>query len=620
MSQPRREQRSSTDGPARLASIALLNGLAPEILADLDAELEREYLPGGETLFHQGEPGDGLYAVLTGRLRVYAERAAEGDQVVGEVARGETVGGLALLTGGGRSTTVRAIRDTEVVKLSKAGFGRLLEKYPQAMMQLARGIVHRLDQRGRAGAASQPLKTIAVVPCGKDVPLREFVDRLIPLFAAIGRTLHLDKHRVESAVGVAALETPESDAERGRIAGVLNDLEGANRFVIYESDSAPSAWTRRCVRQADCILLVGHANGLPAVTDIEEQCLFRVSEDKPTARTELVLLHQAGGTPQPTGTARWYAGRRIDAHHHVGMGSKADLERLVRLLTGRAVCLVLSGGGARGFAQIGAIRALREAGIPIDYVGGTSMGAVIGAQLALGWDHDTLVRMNKMNWVTLKPLKDYTLPIVGLLSGRKTSRILSSMFGDVCIEDLPLNYFCVSSNLTRAQAEVHRRGPLWRWVRASISMPGIGPPLFSQGELYIDGGILNSLPIDVMSELCQGSVVAVYTSEPEDFPTNVEDLDAISGWAMFWNRCNPFSKNPCAPTIFSILVRAMMLSSLRSLKERKNQVDLFIDPPVREFGRFQWKAIDRLVEVGYVTAQKRIEAWQSDRSTEPPTQ
>ncbi len=605
---------TSSDQLSRLASVRLFTGLDPDVLRDLTAELEWEYIPGGETLFRQGEVGGCLYAVLSGRLRVSAERSAEGEQVIGEVARGETVGELAVLTGDARSATVRAIRDTELVKLSKDAFDRLLVQHSQPMMHLAQGIASRLSKRGRTLPASKSLRTIAVIPCGNEVAIRDFVQRLIPLFGAVGSTLHLNRDRVERAVGQDLLAVPGNAAERSKVAGVLNDLEGGHRFVIYEAESAATTWTEWCVRQADYILLVACADGEPGITETEARCLCHVGEGKPTVRTELVLLHRGGD--KPTGTARWLAGRHVDAHHHVHLDSYGDFERLVRLIIGRAVCLVLSGGAARGFAQIGVIRALREAGIPIDYVGGSSMGAVIGAQLALGWDHEALVAMNEQHWVCLKPMKDYTLPIVGLLSGRKTNGILASMFGEVSIEDLPVNYFCVSSNLTRAQSTVHREGLLRRWVRASISMPGIGPPLGHNGELFVDGGVLNSLPVDVMSKLCEGSTVAVYTSEPEDFPTYLQDFDSLSCWQLFWNRCNPFSKGACAPNIFSILVRSMMLSSLGSLRQAKRHADLYIDPPVKEFGRFDWKAIDQLVDIGYVTAQKKIEEWLARRSRE----
>ncbi len=607
-----------TDQYPQLAAASLFMGLPPEVLSDLVGQLERTYISGGETLYRQGEPGDGLYAVLSGRLRVYAERSSEGEQVIGEAGLGETVGELSVLHGELRATTVRAIRDSRLVKLTKSGFDRLLEKHPQPMMDLARNIAGRLSRRGRAFAASKSLRSITVVPCGADVPLREFVHRLLPLFSRIGPTVHVDRERVARATGDGLLATPGRADERGAMAGVLNDLEGTHRFVVYEADHAAPTWTKWCVRQADCVLLVGSAGGNPVVSDIELKCLEQQASDKPTARTELVLLHRDGFVRRPD-TTQWLTGRRVDAHHHVRLDRNGDFERLVRLITGRAVCLVLSGGAARGFAQIGVIRALREFGVPIDYVGGTSMGAVIGAQLSLGWDHDTLVAMNKEHWIDLTPLKDYTLPIVGLLSGRKMSRILSSMFGEVSIEDLPVNYFCVSSNLSRAQVAVHRQGPLWRWLRASMSMPGVGPPLVHDGELYVDGGVLNNLPVDVMGKLCEGSVIAVYTSEREDLPISMEDLDNLSGWQMFWSRCNPFSTRPSGPNIFSILVRSIMLSSLGKLKQVKRQADLFIDPPVSEFGRFEWKAIDRLVEIGYDTARKKIEDWQSRRRGDTPT-
>src|SRR5689334_8140536 len=108
--------------------------------------------------------------------------------------------------------------------------------------------------------------------------------------------------------------------------------------------------------------------------------------------------------------------------HPVGMA--ADLDRLARFLDGKAVGLVLGGGGARGFAHIGVIRALEEAGVPIDRVGGTSMGAVIGALYSRGFDWKDMVRLNRWGWVKYQPHKLYTLPMISLVSSRKAERML----------------------------------------------------------------------------------------------------------------------------------------------------------------------------------------------------
>ena len=158
-------------------------------------------------------------------------------------------------------------------------------------------------------------------------------------------------------------------------------------------------------------------------------------------RAELVLLHD--GELMRGVAARWLDKQPAMAHHHVARAS--DIARVARLLTGRGVGIVLSGGGARGFAHIGIVKALREAGIRIDLVGGTSMGAILGAGVAQRWSIEELTERFRRAFVEAKPLRDYTLPLVSLVSGRRVTRMLRHAFGDLTIEDLPLDFFCVSS-------------------------------------------------------------------------------------------------------------------------------------------------------------------------------
>ena len=223
---------------------------------------------------------------------------------------------------------------------------------------------------------------------------------------------------------------------------------------------------------------------------------------------ELLLLHSGNFDPTVR-AARWLSGLTVNAYHHMVHGDKFDSAKFLRLLTGTAVGLVLSGGGARGFAHIGVIRALNECGIPIDYVGGTSMGAVIAAQHALGWDWRSMSEVNRQAWQSCQPQRNYTLPLVALNSAKRMDRMLREMFGSAEIQDLRTNFFCVSTNLTRADAMIHHSGLLWKAVRASVSVPGIGPPAIEAGEILVDGGLVNNLPVDVMKRFCSGDVVAV---------------------------------------------------------------------------------------------------------------
>ena len=394
-------------------------------------------LPGGETLFRGGDPGESIYLVASGRLRV-SDGALER-----EAARGDCVGELALLTGERRSATVVAVRDTELAELTRADFDRVAERYPAAILDLARLVAARLLGAGD-NRDVPPVSTIALVPM-PSVNLNEIAIVIRDALSTIGSTLHVS----------AARELVADEQARTRW---LNAQEFEHTFVLYEADEGLTSWTRCCIRQADRVLMFARPDSPRAIPGIP-------------ASSELVLIHRAA----PVGTDRWPADA-FACRHHVLEDSREDLERVVRHVTGHAVGLVLSGGGARAFAQIGVVRALGEAGVPIDRVGGTSIGAVLGAQIAARNDWRRLVELHRGRW-----RNDYTLPHLALLAGKRTRKGVEAWFGDTRIEDLWLPFFCVSTNLSSAEMVVHRQGVVRDAVRASMSVPGGASTIRSRG-------------------------------------------------------------------------------------------------------------------------------------------
>ena len=326
-------------------------------------------------------------------------------------------------------------------------------------------------------------------------------------------------------------------------------------------------------------------------------------------------LH-ADRSGSPTETRRWLEAGRVTTHHHLGVATPSDYDRLARFLTGRAVGLTLGGGGARGLAHIGVIRAFQEAGIPIDMIGGTSMGAVIAAQYALGLDYQTMVEINRKGWIKMDPLKDKTLPIVALLSGKKLDRMLTMMFGNARIEDLWIKYFCVSVNLTQAETVIHQSGLLRTAVRASAGIPGVAPALCNKGDLIVDGGVLNNLPADVMRTLSGGKVIAVDVSPQRDLAVDPTCRELPSSWKILWSRINPFMDTVKVPSILAVIMRTLMLSSVHSTHLVRKHVDLYICPPLDSFGIFDWQQIDKIVDAGYQCAVKKLEEWKAGQAAE----
>ena len=227
-------------------------------------------------------------------------------------------------------------------------------------------------------------------------------------------------------------------------------------------------------------------------------------------------------------------------YHHLRADRPGDVARLARMITGTGCGLVLGGGGARGLAHLGVIRALEEAGVPIDVVGGTSMGAIMAGLYALGLATRSGWRGSPPSPAIGRRLVTPTLPLIALSAGRYLDRILSENLGSAPIEDLPLRFFCISANLNRAEEVIHERGPLWPAVRASLSLPGIFPPVYSGGDLLIDGSAVDNVPVDVMrGRVGNGRIVAVNVS-PEVEPLTAAPFEAgLSGWRVLGHRINP---------------------------------------------------------------------------------
>jgi len=589
------------DKLAYLSVAPLFRAIDSAALHDLRADLDWLFLAGGETLFRAGDAGDSMYVVLSGRLRIIAKRSDGTSETIREIARGESVGELALLTGRPRSATVRAIRDTELVHFSQSGFENAVKKHPQMFSRLAVQIADRQSQGTEDTSSRRNIRTIAVLPLDDQAPTTLFAERLVETLNCTGSTLHLNEPSIRSLLR----KTLEKSGVDGQATASLNALELGHRFVVYEADVVFSSWTTQCIRQADLILIVAAAASEPANSRLETLTNYFASRTI-TAGIELVLLHPRNFDPAVQAN-KWSSLGPLNDHHHVVQEEDVDLERLVRLLTGTAVGLVLSGGGARGFAHIGVIRALHECGIPIDAIGGTSMGAVIAAQCALGWDWQTMARVNREEWPRCEPTKNYTLPLVALNSGRRMDQMLRRMFGAAEIENLRTKFFCLSTNLTRANAMVHRAGLLWKAVRASVSIPGIGPPAIENGEIFVDGGLVNNLPVDVMKTFCPGVVLAVDVTEQLEFISKLTESYTVSGWKLLGQRLNPFANPPDIPSMLNILYRTTTVGSIGLLEKARSEADYCLSPPVQEFGVFEWRSIDRIIDIGYRYALRKLE-------------
>lgn len=589
----------------------LFGPLSSSTLHNLERSVHWQHLERGATLFQQGESGDALYVVISGRLRFTHVDADGKVQTRGEIGRGETVGELALITGEPRSATVRAIRDSLLIRLSQATFDALQTQEPATTNKITRHVVQSLLQTIRTPTqAAPPMTNIVLVPSSPGIELPRFATALATSLNALDPTLHLNSKRFDYIFGREAdwqvTDRPLIDLiERSW----LSEQERHYRYILYECDSTWTPWTQRALLQADRILLVGSSTDDPTLSAVERQ----VTELPTLPRVDLVLISpEQGGTP--AATARWLAQREVDRHYHIRGDDQADLDRLARHITGNAFGLVLGGGSAHGLAHIGVLRAFEEAGMPIDAIGGVSMGALIGAAYLQGMDCQEMANLanafsSRRTWF------DLTLPFLSILSSRKVTQLIQSIFGERYIEDLPRPYFCLSSDLTAGKQVVHRTGPLWHAIRASSALPVVFTPVpTAEGNLLIDGAAHNNLPVDIMQTVCAGGPIAA--ADVVAGGTIAEKYNfgpSFSGWQALLNPFLPRSRRVRAPGMVQIVARTTVAASLHHGRENGKMADLYIRPDVDEFTIFAFDRYEALIERGYRAAKAAIATW--DRGT-----
>jgi NTE family protein len=515
-------------------------------------------LPAGSSLFESGSAPDGVYLVASGRLGVKTRGMA---RLTAEIERSELVGEAGWLLKEERSATVFALRDSELLLIPNAALDAVAAQSTHFALALAQLCARRLRRSNRQEVAQKRARVFALVPNCVEIDVANLATRLVAEFARAGRTELVWDARASA-----------------HTAGWFNAMEERNDYVVYVADPSASGWTRQCCRQADVILLAA-----PAAAAAKPWPSGVAGAVARGARVELALLHDEA--VETGAAARWLQSSPVALHHH--LVDAADLGRLARLLTQRGVGLVLSGGGARGFAHLGVIRALREARVPIDFVGGSSIGSIIAAGVAMGWSDEEMRMRYRRSFVDTNPVNDYTFPFVALTRGRKVSRLLQREYGDVSIEDLRRPFFCVSANLTTGRALEHRDGRVADALRASVAIPGVMPPVYRGEDVLVDGAAINNLPVDLMRAHAPGLVIGSDVGA---------DRFALGGRGG--RRIN----------IFQILMHAGMVNNASSAEAQRQLADVLLKPPLANIDLLNWRAFDRAIQAGYDYAHQAIEA------------
>ena len=576
------------DLATELARNALFSGMDQRAVAELSESASWLHLRSGDVLIQEGGPSDALYLLVTGRLRVDLGAGRTAD-----VGVGDSIGELGVLAGQPRSSTVNAVRDSRVIRLDRDALLAALFRYPQALLALGQVVIERLQHNASSERPPRSnISAVTVLETHDGVGREEFLRRMIEALQRFGTVKLIDEDCVDAALGEAMAATPFADDQANfALMQWLNQQEFEVDFLVYTASGAQAAWLRRCLRQCDRVLLLAEDSSLGSDTNL----LKELSSHRLDVPLEMVLKRSAWPLPLENFRAHY----RCDDHYYWQSGQSKEIDSLVRQLSGHANGLVLGGGGARGFAHIGLIRALDELGIEIDLAGGSSMGALIAALRANGLSAAQISQEMRATFIDRNFLNDYMIPRVALIRGRRFLKRLRALFGDLHIEHMPMPYFCVSTNLSLGRVEVHRDGELATWIATSMAVPGVAPPVAWNGHLLSDGSVINALPVDVMAALGRGPIIASNVSTDGVIAApgiKGPEPEALLNWSGKTDR----------PGLVDILFRTATLTSESGNLKRADQADLCLQMPVQHIGMFQWDALDELARAGYEHAMAEL--------------
>lgn len=566
-----------------------------DVVAAIVDQISWKTLAPGDLLFNQGDEADAAYLLIAGRLHLLA-RNDEGDVTLDlEIGRGEIVGEMGIIENAPRSAGAHAIRETTLAMISRESFEVLSAAYPTLLLRVFHTIIDRLMHRHAPDDRARVVGLAVTAPgLGADV-----LDPLVEAVEPFGSTLHLSARNLGRFV--RNVEGPGGEA---RVAEFLHESDVAHDYVLLEGDSELTPWSISVAKQSDRYILLTSAN-----PDAGERSRIRshLAELTPTQRASawIARLHSSEGRPRGSGAV--LDDFEVAEVHNVRQRDPRHFARLGRLATGNGRGVVLGGGGAKGLAHIGALRALEEQGLHYDKVGGASMGSVIGA--FAGQDrtpHDMLqASMADFRMDVL----DFTVPLVSLIKAKKLTRAVESQFSGWDIADLWRPFYAVSTNLTTAQLSIHRRGNLVTAIRASAAIPVVIPPVPINGELHVDGGVLDNVPVAAMAaDNSIGTVIAIDVSPPGGPGAEDEYGLSVSGFEALRNRVSK-SRKSRHPDIGQTLMSSMLIGSSKAKTDSIELVDLYLDLDLSGVGLLKFEDHEMVVERGYAEALPAITAW-----------
>lgn len=583
-----------------LQSNAIFSSLKTVALKNLLKKFVRVRLAKNKFLFHQSGTSNSLYFLLSGHLKVILKRPNKAEQVIYEVMPGETVGEAGALSGEPRTATVKAVEDCVLLKLSSQDFIQCCKRHPAMIFACTHHLIARSQNLMRLISIDEPAKKhIIVIAAHKNISLKKMTEKISASIKDIPSTLMLSDDQD------ALLPTDEMIFDKNMIFYFIKSFESPLAKVFFENP--------------DKVYIVGDADKKPNISRNILSTLKDLSLS--VYQVELIMLHEQ---PKdiPKDTDRWLKMLSFGLVHHIRVDEDEDIKRIVRCMLGRAIGLVLGGGGLRCWAHLGAIRALHELGIPIDIIGGTSAGAIVAGHYAMGKSDQIkyITELQELSEITRDTvsLKNLSWPSASLFTGNDYTEKLRAIFGQTRLEDLWIPCFCMMSNLASNKQVVCRSGYLWKMIRASTSVPAIFPPVVINGKLNLDGGILNNLPVDVMRKLIgpQGTVIAVELTHYNEDITEYHYPPILSFWQVMLSKLGIAYHEYKFPHFIDTFLKALLAGSSAKQQENSLSADILVSPDLAKFRMLAVRKADEetLIQLGHDATILAVSRWKDKKN------
>lgn len=581
----------------------IFSGLGDETIHSLLNTCKIVNLKEGEILFNQDDPSDALYLTIRGQLLTHLIGQNGTRKSMGLIKAGETFGELGVLADSPRSLTVQAIEDSELLYIPALVFKELFSTHASVCVATAYPMITRSIKTLKLAGRKAALKHLVVFPADSNLPL----DKIYENFAATAKTptkelLVLKESDWENKIG--GMEELISSVEELSIA----TESGGGSSILYLLSSHNSPFAKTIFPRATIIYPLANNN---VSAELYQQVMADVNEYKytRTPRKELILFDDNNHV------SKSFDLRSFPIYHKIKLQDKDTYKRILRFMLGKAVSMVLSGGGARGWIHLGTIKAIKEFGLPIDTIGGTSIGSVIGAMYAMGLSPDEIAEKATSFSNSLRryvSLKNFTFPVVGMFSGKDITRALQDLCGNLSIEDLPMYFFCTSCNISTSCVSIHSSGNLFEKVRASVSVPALMPPMIMDGDPHVDGSVLNDLPVNTMKNALgddsTSKVIASYVAHvPDKNKYNFPPVFTFTQSLLYQLKlCR--KKYKVIDFFGDSFMRVAMFGGAYFSKSNALLADVLIECDLSDFPLFgiDEEGAKRLAQRGYETALKKL--------------